>query len=208
MEMQTETNRQAHGPVSFREQKKNLTRDMIVRSAIKLFHQKGFESTTVDEIALDAEVSRRTFFRYFPTKELVVFPHQAAYLRLFRSLLAQGPETEPPLTRVRQACLVLAREYMKSRKDHLEQQRIIQASPSLIARGEAFDEDWEAVIARVFAGDSPSPAARRRARFLAGAILGVIRATLKEWYAHGCRDDLVAFGNEALSLIEFGTGSR
>lgn len=201
-----ETQAAKNEPPSFREQKKTLTRDSIVRSASRLFRQKGFEATTVDEIALEAEVSRRTFFRYFATKEMVVFPHQAEYLLLFRSHLARGPESDPPFARVRRACLSLAREYMASRDEHLEQQRIIQASPMLIARGEAFDEEWEAVIARVFSGDGASRAGDRRARFLAGAIMGVIRATLKAWYANDCRDDLVRFGIEALALVEFGAG--
>jgi len=204
--MQTRKQGPPGRPVSFREQKKTRTRDTIVRAALSLFGRKGFEATTADEIALEAEVSRRTFFRYFPTKELVVFPHQAAYLHQFRSLLEEGTDTEPPFARVRRACLVQAREYMKARKDHLAQQRIIQASPSLIARGEAFDEEWEAAIARVFAGDGASAEACRRARFVAGAIMGVIRATLKEWYAGACREDLVRLGDEALSLIEFGAG--
>jgi len=194
-------------PVGRREQKKTLTRDSIVRAAARLFQQKGFEATTVDEIARDAQVSRRTFFRYFPAKELVVFPHQAAYLRLFRASLAREAQSSPPFVRVRRACLILAREYMKSSREHLEQQRMIQASPALIARGEALDEEWEAVIARAFAGGDPSRTDRRRSRFLAGAVMGLIRSALREWYASDCRDDLLQLGNEALSLIEFGAGA-
>ena len=205
MQMQTRTCGPSDGELCCRERKKVATRDAIVRAALDLFKGKGYEATTADEIAREAEVSRRTFFRYFPAKELVVFPHQAAYLDLFRSLLAEGADTQTPFARVRRACLVLAREYMKARRDHLAQQRIIQASPSLIARGETFDEEWEAAIAGVFAANGAPAEASRRARFLAGAIMGVIRAVLKEWYDGGCRRDLIRLGDEALSLIEPGT---
>lgn len=207
MQMQTRACEREDREPCCRERKKIATRDGIVRASMELFERKGFEAVTAEEIALRAGVSRRSFFRYFPAKELVVFPHQAAYLDLFRSLLAQGADTDPPFPRVRRACLVLAREYMNAREEHLAQQRIIQASPSLIARGEAFDTEWEEAISGVFIEDGAPAEARRRARFLAGAILGVIRAALKEWYAAGCRKDLVRLGGEALRLVEFGAAS-
>jgi len=207
MEMQVERSRESSGPGSFRDRKKLFTREMIVRSSIRLFREKGFEATTVDEIAREADVSRRTFFRYFPSKESAVFPHQAAYLARFRSLLEARKAGEPALARVRRACLAMARDYMNAREEHLEQQAIIQSSPALIARGEAHDEEWAAVIARAFASEEGGREdAGRRARFVAGAIMGLIRAALREWYAGDCREDLVLLGNEALSLIEFGAG--
>jgi len=205
MKMQMRRRRRTEPEGCCRERKKCETRDAIVRAALGLFGRKGYEGTTADEIAGEAGVSRRTFFRYFPAKELVVFPHQAAHLDLFRALLAEGADTQPPFSRVRHACLLMAREYMKARGEHLAQQRIIRASPSLIARGEAFDEEWEAAIAGVFAANRGPPEASRRARFLAGAIMGVIRAALKEWYDGGCRQDLIRLGDEALALVEPGT---
>jgi AcrR family transcriptional regulator len=63
-------------PRGLREQKKAETRAALVKAAQDLFHRKGYEATTIDEIAEAAVVSRRTFFRYFPTKEDLVFPQQ------------------------------------------------------------------------------------------------------------------------------------
>lgn len=60
------------GP-SLRERKKQRTRRALLEAAINLFHAKGYESTTVAEIAAAAEVAPRTFFAYFPTKEDVLF---------------------------------------------------------------------------------------------------------------------------------------
>jgi AcrR family transcriptional regulator len=54
---------------SLRERKKAKTRAAIQRSALRLFHEQGYEATTVEQIAEAAEVSTSTFFRYFPTKE-------------------------------------------------------------------------------------------------------------------------------------------
>ena len=57
---------------SRRERKKDETRERIVEAAIRLFTEKGFESTTVDEIATHADVAKGTFFNYFPRKEAVL----------------------------------------------------------------------------------------------------------------------------------------
>ena len=57
---------------SRRERKKDETRERIARAAVELFTEKGFETTTVDEIAQRADVAKGTFFNYFPRKEAVL----------------------------------------------------------------------------------------------------------------------------------------
>src|SRR3954454_13672908 len=56
-----------------RERKKRQTRDAIAAAAIELFRARGFESVTVAEVAAAANVSEKTVFNYFPTKEDLVF---------------------------------------------------------------------------------------------------------------------------------------
>lgn len=60
-------------PLGLRERKKNKTRLSIREHAMRLFREQGYEETTVEQIAAAAEVSPTTYFRYFPTKESVVF---------------------------------------------------------------------------------------------------------------------------------------
>ena len=59
-------------PVGLRERKKAKTRNAIQHEAMKLFRERGYEGTTVEDIAVAAEISSTTFFRYFPSKEDVV----------------------------------------------------------------------------------------------------------------------------------------
>ncbi|MCB9475453.1 MAG: TetR family transcriptional regulator [Deltaproteobacteria bacterium] len=184
-----------------RERKKARTRETIILAATKLFAKKGFENTSVEDIVAEVDISRSTFFRYFPTKELVMFPHQDEYLKHFRALLRrQGGESA--MECVRRACLEMTLLYQESREDHLRQQRIIQNSPTLIARGEAMDRDWRDAIAQALLDGKRADAPRRRqATVLASAILGAVSATLEQWYADDCKSDLVDLGREALDIL-------
>jgi AcrR family transcriptional regulator len=56
-------------PVPIREQTRNVMRALIAQTALGLFAEKGFDATTIDEVAVAAGVSRRTLFNYFKSKE-------------------------------------------------------------------------------------------------------------------------------------------
>lgn len=79
-----------------RERKKERTRLALVEAAIDLFERKGFESTTIAEIAAAAEVAPRTFFAYFPAKEDVLFADTADRLALGVAVFGErGPADRP-----------------------------------------------------------------------------------------------------------------
>jgi AcrR family transcriptional regulator len=61
--------------MGLRERKRQQTRQQLISSAMRLFEQKGYEQTTVAEIAFGAGVSTKTFFNYFASKDEVLFPH-------------------------------------------------------------------------------------------------------------------------------------
>src|SRR5215218_71382 len=61
------------GPTGLRERKKQRTRDTIAQTARRLFNERGFDAVTVDDVAREAEVARKTVFNYFPTKEDLFF---------------------------------------------------------------------------------------------------------------------------------------
>lgn len=81
----------------------------VVSHALRLFASQGYESTTVDEIAEAAGVSRRTFFRQFRSKEDVVFADHETLLEQVGEFLGSGPHEDPRTTCVEAAMLVFSR---------------------------------------------------------------------------------------------------
>jgi AcrR family transcriptional regulator len=190
---------------SLREKKKESTRRHLLAVANRHFHSKGFEATTIDEICLEVGISRRTFFRYFPHKEALVFPNRAERLSRFQGFLHQAPRAENPFDTLRRATGVFAVEYMANRAQLVAQQKLIQTSPALLAWEQDIDRDWEEAMAQAFRSRSgPGRASELRARVFAGAAIGVIRATMRHWFASEGKPDLERLGREALDCLERG----
>ena len=173
----------------------------IAEVAVSRFIQRGFDETTVEEIAHEAGISRRTFFRYFPTKEAAFFSDQERRLLDFKGLLVEARAGEPALERVKRACLEMAALYMKERGRALAQHKAIQASRHLIAYDQRLDAQWEDAIVAHLGQVAPEGAQRDAAWIHAAALLGVIRAVLRRWFAGGCREDLVEMGRDALDVL-------
>jgi AcrR family transcriptional regulator len=84
-----------------RERKKRKTRETIVEVALDLFAEKGYEHTTIAEIADAAEISRRTVFAYFPTKEDILFHEKAEWHELLAQALRDRPKDATALDAAR-----------------------------------------------------------------------------------------------------------
>ncbi len=193
------------GPGGLRERKKGATRRELLATANRHFHEKGFEATTIDEICAEVGISRRTFFRYFPTKEDLVFPNRAVRLRAFTQFLQHAPKGESPISTLRRAARAFAPEYMENREQLVAQQKLIQTSAALLAREQEIDRDWEAAMAQAFRDRwGGGPVADYRARVLAGAAIGVIRAVMRHWFAGDGKGHLGRLGDEALDYLERG----
>ena len=193
------------GEISVRAQKKAAARANVLDIAHRLFREQGFGGTTIEQICAEAQISKRTFFRYFRDKESLVFPNREERLEGFVAFLKQNQNAANPFETLRMATQLFGSEYNKNRERLQEKQAIIHASADLLAREREIDLDWQFAIANAFsarAGNSPD--GDLWARVLAGAIMGVVRSTMNFWFQRNCEDDLTKLGLDALNYLEKG----
>ena len=94
-----------------RQRKMDRLREQLHKSATRLFLERGFDATTIDDIVELAEVSRRTFFRYFEAKEDAWFGDVAGDRDKILAVVESRPASESPLRVARHAYLELLRSY-------------------------------------------------------------------------------------------------
>src|SRR4029450_1465375 len=82
---------------SLRERRRRRTAEAIVAGALRLFEERGFEGTTIEQIAAAADISRRSFFRYFADKEELFFAEDERLLSVIDETLDSAPDGEPVL---------------------------------------------------------------------------------------------------------------
>ncbi len=182
---------------SRRAQHRQKTRDALLSAARTLFGRRGFEPTSMDDIAALAGVSRRTSFRYFPSKTELVFPHAEERILWFeQTLLAGGPD-EPMDTLVERTFTALAAEFQRNKAELLLQRRLIEECPLLLAHERALDDRWEAALRKALSARLPA----EHAAIWAGALFGVMRVVLRQWFAAEGKTDLAALGNAALRTV-------
>lgn len=121
--------------MGLRERKKLRTRRAIAGAALRLFDERGFEETTISDIAAAADVSPRTFFSYFPSKDDVVFAEMDEHLAEVRAGLAERPSGETPLATFRRVADALLQAITaEDGEDGAIQVALIRERPSLQAQ--------------------------------------------------------------------------
>lgn len=136
-----------HQP-GLRERKKQRTRSTLIDAAVELCLRQGYEHTTVDQIAARAEVSPRTFCRYFPSKEAVVMTLLDGFIDAVERELAAVPRGIPVLQALRDAHINALRAVSAGATPELTSDRIalmlqiINSAPALKAAATAFPSTY------------------------------------------------------------------
>lgn len=171
--------------------------------AVALFDERGFDEVTIDEIATTAGISRRTFFRWFASKEDAVLPDEDELLDRFRRLLEERPADEPIMVTVRRATSALVtRAAIVSGPDALVRQRLVRDHPSIHARSLELRSRWETAVRDVLAEHlGVDPETSLIASVTAAAAVGAARSTVEVWLHKGGQDDLVELLDEAFDLL-------
>lgn len=175
-----------------RERKKRQTRDALVHAALTLFDAKGYDHTAVREITDAVDVSERTFFRYFASKEdLALSFIREGSAALMRELAAR-PAAEPPMTALGNAfraslgALTAGEERPGGQSLYLRVIMLIVTTPTLLAAhlGVRNDEDEE--IVRLLAErEGVDPVADLRPRIAAAVFGGLVFTAHQAWQSGG-----------------------
>ncbi|MFH9721931.1 TetR/AcrR family transcriptional regulator [Streptomyces sp. NPDC017254] len=171
-----------------RERKKQRTRDALTRVALELFTTQGYERTTVDEIVDAVEVSQRTFFRYFSSKEEVAFAVQQMVEERFLEALRQRPPGEGPFDALRDAVLCAwdtigdAITEVVPVELYLRSLQTIESTPALLAVHLRRSTEMEETIAGIIADrEGLDVDVDPRPRIAVAAFSGVMRVTGQLW---------------------------
>ena len=175
-----------------RERKKRQTRDALVHAALSLFDAKGYEHTAVREITDAVDVSERTFFRYFASKEdlaLSVIRERAD--TLVRELAA-CPAAEPPMTALSNAFRASLRTLAPDTGSpggeslYLRVTMLIVTTPTLLAAHLGARSDTDEELVRVLAErEGVDPLTDLRPRLAAAVFGGLVFTANQVWQAEG-----------------------
>ncbi|MGV4926638.1 TetR/AcrR family transcriptional regulator (plasmid) [Streptomyces sp. BHT-5-2] len=164
---------------SLRERKRERTRQKIIDAAADLFERRGYEATTIADIADAAEIGTRTFFSYFGSKEELLFPESSARVAAaLATIEARGPQDRPAdllmraLQQVNEANTEMADSTARLRM------RLIQSVPAV--RGRALQEQLDAQlqIARHLQAAFPDELDAVQAAAMVGAFIGAVTGAL------------------------------
>ncbi|QQQ74639.1 helix-turn-helix transcriptional regulator [Saccharothrix sp. 6-C] len=183
------------GP-NLRERRREETRRLVQSWAMRLFVERGYDATTVNDVARASGVSPMTVYRHFPTKEDLVL-HDRCDDSLAERVAAR-PADEPPVRRIGRALVDATRSLLgpaggARSPEHdllLARLRLVVDTPALRARHLDSQYATRKSLVDAVLGDAPDPEAEFRAQAAAGACLAVLHVALVRWAREDGRPDL------------------
>jgi AcrR family transcriptional regulator len=160
----------APGPLcGRRERKKQETRTALETAALRLFAERGYERTTVEDIADAADVAVRTFFRYFSSKQHVLFGDVAhTIVGRLRAALADRPMSETPVQAVRAAMDAVDIDDYDQHRQIIARMRLVQQLPELVPTYQMVFHELHEAIAEFVASRTGETAGALYPQLLAG----------------------------------------
>ncbi len=196
-----------HGRVTtgLRERKKAATRSALHEAALRLVAERGLDGVSVDDIAARADVSPRTFFNYFATKDEAVLGLDPAGLRRTAQALAERPADESTLAALRAVQRGQAEEMASESELWPLRLQVIEANPDLVGRlvthfGEA-DRALASAVAERTGTDVGTDTLPTLLALTSGAVM---RTAMHRWLTSGFTDSLPRLVDEAWDVLARG----
>jgi len=183
-----------------RARKKTETRRLILKCANALFHEKGYATTTLEDIAERAAVHKQTVLRYFGSKEGIALAFRQIALQKFRTGLLNLERTVSVLEYWRAFVESSAREVME-RGDIVRYAKLVESEPGLMAASLAIQMQYEELLAAEFSREAGlDPATDLESRFLAAFLVGGYFSVARHLLGRGELRNYVA---TALYVVDF-----
>ncbi|HKS46557.1 MAG TPA: TetR family transcriptional regulator [Amycolatopsis sp.] len=179
-------------------------RHALTVAAIEKFLEQGYEATTVDEIASAAGVGRRTFFRYFRSKEDAIFPNHDEVLAGIERLFETAGEARNPVEVACAGVGLVLDLYLSDPEVSVKRYALTRTVPSLRDKEVASVDRYQRVLAGYLrsrfeaAGD---PLADLRGSVAAAAVAAAHNHVLRRWLRGGGTVDAHAHAKEAFGLV-------
>jgi mycofactocin system transcriptional regulator len=168
-------------PVRHPGRRRVTSREELERAAFALFAAQGFDETTVDDIAAAAGIGRRTFFRYFPSKNDVAWGAFDRELDRMRARLKDFAPDVPLMDAVRLALIDFNRVPAEQVPLHRRRMELILRVPTLFAHSTLRFTAWRQVVAEFVAGRTGRRLDELAPQAIAHAVLGVALAAYEHW---------------------------
>jgi TetR/AcrR family transcriptional regulator, regulator of mycofactocin system len=159
----------------------STSRAELERVALDLFTSRGFEETTVDDVAAAAGIGRRTFFRYYASKNDAVWGDFDAQLEKLRQWFDQCTPDAPLMDAVHSAVLTFNRLPKAEEPWHRRRMALILSTPALQAHSTHMYARWRAVIAEFVAKRTGARTEDMIPQLIAYAALGAAVAAYEQW---------------------------
>jgi AcrR family transcriptional regulator len=184
------------------DRQRQAVRDEITQTAITLFLDQGFEATTVDQILERVGVSRRSFFRYFGTKEDVVLGDLANRGESIAEALSQRPATEEPWGAIRAAFHEAQEVSATGKPETLALGRMLFNTPSLLARHLEKRLRWQELLVPLIVARLPAEGDRDlQAHAIVASALSCLDAASRAWIQSDGEGELSDLYDQAVLAV-------
>ena len=187
--------------------KRVTSRAELEQAAFALFEAHGFDATTVDEIATAGGIGRRTFFRYFPSKNDIPWGAFEAELDRMRVRLKACPPEVPLMDAIRLALIDFNRVSPADVPLHRRRMELILRVPTLFAHSTLRFTAWRQVVAEFVAERTGRRPDELAPQVIAHAVLGVSVAAYEHWLDGPAEDIGTLLDNGMRQLDAAFTGS-
>ena len=199
--MQVAVSRKEEG---LRERKRRETLQRISEAGISLFLAKGYDATTLDEIAAEAGISRRTFFYYFESKEDILLGYVSVYVESLKTAIRESA-SDTPFNTVQDAVTKVFGCIETSKL--LAIVRFMRASMTLGVKRRK-DLQFEQALFETLCEVWPAKSRRARLRLVTMASIGAMRVAVGAWSEQNGKRPLTSYIREAFNDLRAEIGAK